>query len=403
MCFCDRSVNGIGTVENIASVLDDFVAGDFQERWNLAKTLSDLGEPILAPLIQRLNQASEDLELQWFGARVLGNIPHPESVLQLVRLLEESEDEDVQSVAAEMLAGFGEQAIAILQPYLDQSTTREIALRALRQIDHPDVVPLLLPLAGQGTVSQQVLILEILERHSHPDVVSVLMEALQSPAVAIRSMAIAALSFQTEHCAADVLVQKITPALRDLDGEVVRQAARGLGRLGTAAAAIALVDYCRGLHVDLALLQDCVQALGWIDAPEAVAGLSQLCGDWVSQVPLPEGLLHEAIAALGRVQGEANHRVALQMLLMLLDSEALVAFEHLQSDVALALGQLGERDAVPSLIEHLSSKCDGLHWHVMAALKRLLPEGTQQLQQYVGISEREPKMAQGLAIALQEW
>ena len=47
---------------------------------------------------------------------------------------------------------------------------------------------------------------------------------------------------------------------------------------------------------------------------------------------------------------------------MLLDSEALVGFEHLQSEVALALGQLGERDAVPSLIEHLSSKCDGLHW-----------------------------------------
>jgi HEAT repeat protein len=69
-----------------------------------------------------------------------------------------------------------------------------------------------------------------------------------------------------------------------------------------------------------------------------------------------------AIAALGRVQGEANHRVALQALLMLLDSEALVGFEHLQSEVALALGQLGERDAVPSLIEHLSSKCDGLHW-----------------------------------------
>jgi HEAT repeat protein len=390
-------------VSEILSVIEDFVTGDFQERWTLAKMLSDMGESVLQPLIQQLTAAEDDLELQWFGAKVLGQIPHPESVIYLVRLLETTEDEEVQAIAAEMLAGFGQQAITILQPYLEQSSTRAIALRALHQIDHPDVASLLLPLTGQGDVSQQILVLEILERYVNPELLPVWFIALESPAAPIRCAAIVFLSFQTEHCTAAVLVEKILPALEDSDLEVVRQAARALGRLGTPTAANALVRHCRGLPVDPGLLRDCIQALGWVDAPEAVLGLSQLCMDWVTQEPLPELSLREAIAALGRVQNKENHPIALEQLLMLLDSEALTGFAQLRSEVAIALGQLGEPEAVPSLIEHLSSTCDTLHWHVMAALKRLVPEGAQQLKQSVLGMEREPKVAQGLAIALQEW
>jgi HEAT repeat protein len=390
-------------VSEILSVIESFVTGDFQERWTLAKMLADMGESVLPPLIQQLMVAEDDLELQWFGAKVLGHIPHPESVIYLVRLLETSEDEEMQAIAAEMLAGFGQQAIAILQPYLEQSSTREIALRALHQIDHPDVASLLLPLTSQGDISQQILVLEILERYVTLDLLPVWFTALGSPAASVRCAAITFLSFQAEHCTAAELVEKILPALRDQDAEVVRQAARALGRLGTPEAAIALVSHCRGVHVDLSLLRDCVQALGWMDTPEAVVGLSQFCADWVTQVPLPEKLLREAIAALGRVQHTENHPIALERLLMLLDSEALTGFEQLRSEVAIALGQLGEREAVPSLIEHLSSTYDALHWHVMAALKRLVPEGAQQLKQSVLEMEREPKVARGLAIALQEW
>jgi HEAT repeat protein len=390
-------------VKDITSVVDNFLAGDFQERWTLAKTLSDIGEPVLPILIQSLGAAEDDPELQWFGAKILGNIPHPDALLYLIQLLEKSEDEEIQEVAAEMVAGFGEQAIAILQPYLAQPDMQLIALRALHQIDHPGVVPILLPLVAQGTVQQQLLVLEILECHVNAEILPIWFTAMEHSAASIRAAAIAFLSFQTEYCATETLVEKILPALRDVDSEVVRQAARALGRLGTSTAAITLVNHCRGLHVDLDLLKDCIQALGWIDAPEAVAGLGQFCTDWVAQVPLPEPLLHEAIAALGRVSNLDNHPLALQSLLMLLDSEVLTEFAHLQSEVAIALGQLGEQEAVPSLIEHLSSKYDALHWHVMAALKRLVPEGGQQLTQHVLGMEQEPRMAQGLAIALQDW
>src|SRR4028119_1776123 len=99
-------------VLNLAlNVLD---AGDFQERWDVAKMFPKLGSRAIAPLIEILEDEEAELELRWFAARILGEFNDPVVVTSLVELLRTSEDEELIEMAAAALTNLGSSAIDAL-------------------------------------------------------------------------------------------------------------------------------------------------------------------------------------------------------------------------------------------------------------------------------------------------
>ena len=82
------------------------------------------------------------------------------------------------------------------------------------------------------------------------------------------------------------------------------------------------------------------------------------------------------------------------------------ALKHppIQQTIITTLGQLGEAAARPALIQLLAETDLGVRLHVIAALKQITPELTHShLQQLAAQDNLEPDLAEGIAIALQEW
>ncbi len=82
--------------------------GDFQDRWEIAKVLPNLGNGAIAPLIAVLEDEDADTEPRWFAARILGKFDRPEVIQALVQLVKNS-DEELSQIAAETLGNLAKQ------------------------------------------------------------------------------------------------------------------------------------------------------------------------------------------------------------------------------------------------------------------------------------------------------
>ncbi|TAF98015.1 MAG: HEAT repeat domain-containing protein, partial [Oscillatoriales cyanobacterium] len=81
-----------------------------------------------------------------------------------------------------------------------------------------------------------------------------------------------------------------------------------------------------------------------------------------------------------------------------------VQSSQIKQSLALALGQLGDIRAVDVLIQLLADADNSVRLHSLSALKRLGGgEVRQQLASLVDRPSLEPRLKQGIAIALQEW
>src|SRR4028118_1497303 len=107
--------------------LDVLDAGDFQERWEVAKVFPKLGAIAIAPLLEILEDEDADLELRWFAGRILGEFNHPSVITRLVEFLKTSEDEDLLVVAATALSSLGDSAVDALASLLADSESRLLA------------------------------------------------------------------------------------------------------------------------------------------------------------------------------------------------------------------------------------------------------------------------------------
>ncbi len=75
-------------------------SGDFQDRWEIAKILPNLGTVAIAPLTDILENEDADREQRWFAARILGKFDRPEVIEALAKLVKNS-DEELSQIAAE--------------------------------------------------------------------------------------------------------------------------------------------------------------------------------------------------------------------------------------------------------------------------------------------------------------
>src|ERR671932_954758 len=63
--------------------LDVLNAGDFRERWEVAKVFPKLGESAIAPLIEILEDDEAELEVRWFAGRILAEFNQPSVITTL--------------------------------------------------------------------------------------------------------------------------------------------------------------------------------------------------------------------------------------------------------------------------------------------------------------------------------
>ncbi|MBD1843687.1 HEAT repeat domain-containing protein [Cyanobacteria bacterium FACHB-63] len=368
--------------------------GSFQERWEIGKLFPSFGADAIAPLIELLNDEEAEIEAQWFAVRILGSFKHPQVLDALIELLKNSQSQELNSMAVSVLASMGKSAVPMLEPLLVGASTRLFAVQALGQIRRSETVPLLMQVVQDSNAQVRAIAIEALSSFHAPEIVTVLIDALQDPVAQVRLAAVAGLGFCQDY---PNLVTYLRPMLLDLNLEVCKQAAIALGRRGTSEAAIALYQVLQSPHTPQSLAFELVRALSWMKLPESLNYLE----DALLQLALPEAIQLEIIQSLGRIDSDT---LKFQATAILLNVLPLLRSAVTRQAIALSLGQLGNVEALSSLIALLADTEDGVRFHAISALKTLNAElAHRHLEQLAKVEPEESKLGQGIAIALREW
>jgi HEAT repeat protein len=377
--------------------LDVLCAGDFQERWDVAKVFPKLGAIAITPLIEILEDDDADLELRWFAARILGEFNHPTVISTLIDLLKIAEDEDLVAMAATALSNLGNSAVDALTSLLADSQTRLLATKSLSQIRRPEIIEPLLGVVHDSEVSVRATAIEALSSFHDSRIPPVLLDALDDRAAVVRKEAAIGLGLRSDLREELDLLNRLKPLLYDFNIEVCRQAAIALGRLGTDQAATALFEVLKSPATPVPLQIDLARALGWVRTAKTLDYLQQA----LAEASLESAL--EIIRVLGRFEESNLKRKATQILLNFLNSEHPTAREpSIKQAVAQAWGQLGDVDAIDGLVGLLADPADSVKLHAIAALKNF-PTTHQKLEQLAADEQLMPALKEGVAIALAEW
>ncbi len=377
--------------------LDVFNAGDFQERWDVAKLFPKLGQRAIAPLIAILEDDEGELEVRWFAARILGGFNHPTVIITLVDLLKTSEDEDLAAMAAEALANLGNSAVDALAGLLSDPESRLLATTALSQIRRPETIAPLLSIVHDPEVAVRSTAIEALSSFHDARIPPVLLDALDDRSAAVRKEAVIGLGLRSDLWEELDLLNRLKPLLYDFSKEVCQQAAIALGRSRTDDSAAALFNVLQSPATPVPLQIDFVRALGWVETAKALDYLQQALATASVECTL------EILRVLGRIEEPVLKGYATQILIDFLNSEHPARREDtVKQATAQALGQLRESSAFDALVGLLADPSDSVRLHAIASLKNF-PTAHQQLEQLVTDENLTPALQEGVAIALAEW
>jgi HEAT repeat protein len=392
--------------------------------------MSNFGVAAIDPLLSLLaaenpENDEQDWELLWFVARILGNFNDPSVIPALVNLLvETAEHSEVASMAAMSLANYGAAAVGPLSALLSNDATRLLAVQALVQIRHSDVVAPLLSLVNDPSPTIRAAAIESLGHFYDPAVSVALLAALDDLNPLVRKAAVVGLGIQARHFNQHFNQLELTEHLKrrlwDFNLEVCNQAAIALGRVGTEAAADALFAVLQSAHTPLSLQIGAVRALAWIDTGYALKLLqaflhgSESADQSHSPKPSKEmnlslqpqfSVQQEIITLLGRVESTESKHQAVQILLSLLQlDQAWMQTPQSRQTLALSLGQLGLPAALDALIVLLADPNASVQLHAIAALKQLNSEQAYERLQSLAVNQStDPQLQTGVTLALQEW
>ncbi|AVZ30851.1 HEAT repeat domain-containing protein [Nodularia spumigena] len=378
--------------------------GDFQQRWDIAKVLKQLGNIAIPPLIDILEDEDAEEDLRWYAVRTLGEFQHPEAIVSLVDLLKTSEHEELKTMAASALGQMGSLAITALTELLAAAETRLLAVRSLAYIRTQETITPLLSVVEDAQPAVRSATLEALSSFHDQRLPPVLLNALEDVAATVRRAAVQGLGFRPDLSTELDLVTRLQPRLSDFNLEVCCAAAIALSRMGTDEAAKHLFQVLISPNTPLKLQLEIIRALIWVETLSGLAYLQQALYETTS-----EALWQEIITVLGQVQKPELMTPSAEILLDVLNSQHLVTVANpvgakIKSAIALGLGQLGNNQAVEPLILLLSDANQIVKLNVISALKKLDGEvAYQQLQQLANSSTLTPDLQQGIAIALAEW
>jgi HEAT repeat protein len=398
------SYRDLAQVLNLA--LDVLKAGDFQERWEIAKIIPKLGEraisPLgiaesIAPLIAILQDEDADLELRWFVIRILGGFNHPIVITTLLDFLKTAEDAELAAMAAATLSSVGDGAIEALSSLLSVPESRLLATKALAQIRRPQTIMPLLSVVNDLDALVRATAIEALSSFNDPRIHAVLIEALNDFVATVRKEAVIGLGLRADLGQELDLINRLKPLLYDFNLEVCQQAAIALGRLKTEAAIQALFDALQSPATPLPLQLELIRVLGWV---ETAASLD--CLQEALKFSTVDSAL-EIVRVLGRLDQSTLKAKAAQILIELLKSQhPSVQSNLVKQAVAQSWGELGDVGAIDALLGLLAEPAMSVRLHVIAALKNF-PTAYQHLEQLAAQDQLTPALKAGIAIALGEW
>ncbi|MBN3960854.1 HEAT repeat domain-containing protein [Nostoc sp. NMS8] len=381
--------------------------GDFQQRWEITKVLTNLGNIAIAPLIEILEDEDAEEELRWYAAKTLGEFQHSEAIAAIVELLKTDEDEELRAIAATALGQMGTVAITSLTELLLDEDTRLLAVRSLSYIRQPETITPLLSVVQDPQAATRAAAIEALTSFHDERVAPILLNALDDIAATVRRAAVLGLGFRPNlHQTLD-LVTKLQPKLYDFNLEVCCAAAASLSRVGSDDAAKCLFDLLILPDTPIKLQLETIRALSWVGTLSSLEYLQTALNQSTSGT-----VWQEIVTVLGRVQKPQLTTPAAEILLQILRCLSCgtltpypaTEITNIKSAIALSLGQLGEMQAIEPLISLLGDSNASVRLHAIAALKNLDSEAThQRLQQLANNDAITPDLKQGIAIALAEW
>ncbi|MEH2216373.1 MAG: HEAT repeat domain-containing protein [Nostoc sp.] len=373
--------------------------GDFQQRWEITKVLTNLGNIAIPPLIEILEDEDAEEELRWYAARTLGEFQQPEAIAPLVELLKTDEDEELKAIAATALGQMGTVAIAAFSELLLDEDTRLVAVRSLSCIPQTETITPLLSVVQDSQAIIRTAAIEALSSFHDERVAPILLNALDDIAATVRRAAVLGLGFRPDLREALDLVKRFQLKLYDFNLDVCCAAAVSLSRMGCDEAAKHLFDLLISPQTPIKLQLETIRALSWMETPSSLESLQIAFTQCTS-----ETLWQEIVTVLGRVQKPQTTQAA-EILLQILQSQHLaIEIVSVKSAIALSLGQLGEIQAIEPLIWLLADSNVSVRLHAIAALKNLDGEAAhQKLQQLANNAALTPDLQQGIAIALAEW
>ncbi|ARV57607.1 PBS lyase [Nostocales cyanobacterium HT-58-2] len=344
-------------------------AGDFQQRWEVAKVLTSLGSISIPPLINILKDEDAEEELCAYAARILGDLKNPNAIPPLVELLNTHESDELKEVAATALGQMGSVAIAPLTELLLNEETRLVATQMLSYIRHKETITPLLSVVQDPQVAVRAVALEALSSFHDQRIPPVLLHALNDVAPSVRREAVVGLGFRPDLRETLDLVAKLQPRLYDINLDVCCAAAVALSKMGCDAAAQQLFQVLMSPNTPIRLQLEVIRALSWVETQSGLEFLQQA----LYQLQSPS-LWQEIVTVLGRVNGTTLTDKAVKILLeMLQQNHPAVENTSLKSAIALSLGQLGKMQAMDVLTQMLADEDAQVRLHASAALKKLAP------------------------------
>ncbi|MFN6469182.1 MAG: HEAT repeat domain-containing protein [Nostoc sp. SerVER01] len=374
--------------------------GDFQQRWEITKVLTNLGNIAIPPLIEILKDEDVDEELRWYAARTLGEFQHPNAITALVELLKNDEDEELKAIAATALGKMGTVAINSLTELLIDEDTRLLAVRSLCCIPQTETIAPLLSVVQDPQPAIRTAAIAALTNFDDERVPPVLLNALDDVAATVRRKAVVGLGFRPNLRQAFDLVTRLQPKLYDINLDVCCAAVVTLSRMDCDEAAKHLFDLLISPQTPITLQLETIRALSWMGTPSSLEYLQTVFAQSTS-----ETVWQEIVTVLGQMQKPQLTTLAAEILLEVLRLQhPATNIANIKSAIALSLGQLGKIQAIEPLISLLADSNVSVRLHAIAALKNLDKEAAhQQLQQLANNPELTPDLQQGIAIALAEW
>ena len=377
--------------------------GDFQERWEIAKIIPNFGTSSLEPLIEIIQDEDCDTELRWFAGRILAEFNCPQVIETLVNVLKTSQEAELNAMAANALANMGTEAIEALTGLLSDEESRLFAVKSLTQIRHPQIIEPLLKIVKDPHPDIRSLAIEALYSFHDISSIPVLIEALNDPSAIVRKEATIGIGLCLDLITPEESVKLLKNRLWDFNLDVCREAASALAKIKTPAAAEALFDILKSPSTPEILQIEIVRSLGWMATPEALEYLAQTLFSETQKTSCQPTLTKEIIAVLGRIQNPNLSPQIAKILSQTLHSKSpLLQNSTIKSTLALALGQLKNKNALQSIINLLSDSDESVRLHAIAAIKQIIGPSTTKTLELLTQKPLNPAFHQEIILALQE-
>lgn len=340
--------------------LQVLLQGNADQQWEIAKIIPKLGEIAVQPLLTIVNDSEIDVEDRWAAVRILGSFSQPEVVMALVELISQNEDLELTAIAIGALTKIGTQAIAALTDLLG-TADRLVAVRILAQIRHSQTIEPLLQVVDDLDPQIRTLSIEALGSFHDARIPPILLTKLTDVAASVRTAAVVALSLRSDLAAELDLLKRLRPLLFDLNLAVCEATAISLARLPDPAVVGVLTEVLLSINTPNQLRSPLILALGWIGTRAAIDSL-------MAMLNLSTELAPEILTSISKTEREQVY--ASQILVGYLRQNQLHP-AIVKQEIAAALGNLGNPEAVPDLIPLLADPDDRVKLYTITAISKL--------------------------------